>query len=163
VSGLNDVLERMATIQANIVATMPNGKTEKVTGAYPYIQGDIPSTMVPFFANEVSDWTSDAYAVGGSLGQHIQTPIKSHLCLMGSEQGVSLAVNLQTIIAWRDAVYAAFAAAVQLNKGLGQIPNVTAAYISSGGLESVQLGSNTYAGIRFDFPLTEHFTVPVGS
>ena len=168
VSQLNQILERVALIQSGITCTLPDGTTGAVTNAYPYIEWEVASANVPFFADEVKDWTANIYAGGGSLSQRIATVIPMHLCLMTVEEGASLALNLQTVCAWRDAVFAAFAASVQLSGGHGPLLNdagfgfVTEVVLKGGRIEALSLGSNIYASMCFDLTVVENFLLPVG-
>jgi hypothetical protein len=168
VSQLNQILERLADIEQTVVCTMPDGSSLPVTQAYAYLQWDIASAQCPFFANELNDWTSNIWAVGGGLGQHIDTTIPMYLCLQALEQNASLSLGVETAAANRDAVYIAFGNAVQLNAGLGQLLNsdgqtfVLEATITAGAVEPVTLGSTTYLAMRFALEVKEAFQVPVG-
>ena len=161
-SQLNQILERVATIQTSIVCANYDGSPLPVTQSYAYLQWDIPTAVCPFWANDLKDWTSNIWAIGGAAAQRIQTTLPMHLCLMTKEQGASLKSNLQNLYANRDIVFDAFAASIQLNSGLGVLPFLLEATLTGGGVELPLIGSNEYLALRFDLQIVELFKVPVG-
>lgn len=153
-SQLNDILEYLATAQ--LAMSLPVGLTP-IRAAYAYLPADPSSADCPFFVNDVSGGPVEFLAVRGFT--RVVDNIDMDLCIARYEADATLALNLENVAGYRDAVLATFAARVRLSN---QFSFITEAYIDRwSGLIKLEYGSTAFAAITYRLHIEEQFLLTV--
>ena len=147
-SQLNQILERLATIQETI--TIGSAPGETVGKAYPYMPANPPASECPFTVNEIGGGPADLSAVSGL--QAVTDRITMHLCLSPWELDVSTEATMEEICNWRDAVFSTFAGKVRLGNDLAYI---LTAIITAWDIEKIQLGTTWFGALKFTLTVKE--------
>lgn len=158
-SNINDILVAVAGIQKTIDLGIPAtaGFPTSVQVAYPYMHWDATPQDCPFFMNGLKGGPTDFLATG--VLQAVDTDIEMFLCILPWESGQTLEGNLEYVLRWRDAVFAAFAAAIRL----GNLPPILIAKITAWDMQHLEYGSGDFAALKFVLSIREAFPLTVGS
>jgi hypothetical protein len=117
VSQLNDILERIASIQ-NTISSGSGASTVTCIG-YPYIPADPSSAQCPFFVNEIAGGPTDFLATAGR--QKVHDNIRMILCLAREESDSTFTQVIEKAAEWRDYVFNTFAAKIRLGNDLSYV------------------------------------------
>ena len=165
-SHTNALLERLAQIQ--VLIEVPGALRPNVILAEPYEPSDTSSAVCPFFINEIHGGPSNLPISAGQ--QYLQEDIWMVLCVRRVEAGTNWKLTLKETVAWRDAVYAAFAERVRLsNPADDELPgnaHVGLPFVVDGVINrwdpiKYVYGTNEYAALKFIFHVNEMFVTTI--
>lgn len=148
-STLNDIVERVATIQSTIVV----GEVQ-TSSAYPYQPSDISSAELPFWINEINGGPVHPLATQGAL--YIDDTINMYLCIARSEEGADLKYNVQNTASFRDAVFQTFAAKIRLG---GDLTYIIDAFIQDWDMVEYEYGTTKFLALLFRLRVREAMIV----
>ncbi len=154
-SNINDIMERIATIQKTVSIT-DGINTSTVKQAEAYQPSDISSVSCPFFINEIHGGRTEFMATGGL--QYVDNNISMNLCVMRREAGTNLKNVVKQTEKWRDAVFIAFAQKLRLGN---DFPFIIDAYITSWDLIEYTYGTTAFVALNFNLFVREAFTLTV--
>lgn len=160
-SQLNDMLERVATIQKGITITLPADITSgsAITDTYPYLPADVSQANVPFFINEYYGGPSTLAAVTGQ--QQIRNRLDMVFCAVRSEAERNQQDTVRILSLWRDAILAAFAGKVRLGNDPLMYMVVEAVVTNVGGFENVEIGTTQFRGMTFTLTIQEWYPTTI--
>lgn len=155
-SQINEILERVAEIQLTI--SIPAGPPITVVKkTFPYMPSDVSTAEAPFFVNELHGGPTDFTAVRGL--QRVDDDIVMYLCLQRREQNTNLSLGTKETIAWRDAIFAAFAQKIRLSNPAGIVDKsfVLEARLKDWDFVSYEYGTATWLALRHTLTVRELF------
>ena len=158
-SQLNELLERLATIQQTITITVPAsynyvGPTV-VTSAFPYPTSDPSLAHAPFFYNQYNGAPKVEFEAVSGL-QRVNNEIDMVLCFTTITAETNIANVYMGVSFWRDAVLSAFAGKIRLGGDLSYI--LDARITKIGKFEEVPTeGGSSWGALAFTIAVRELF------